>query len=77
MPDRTLVNVEFVCPRCGIHHFIYKMPKDLLERVIHRHKNEERIQDILPDYSLVDRDRFITGYCENCQLETDSKELPL
>ena len=77
MPDKRLTNVEFVCPMCGIHHFIYDMPMDLLDRVIHRRENEELLQDILPDYSLVDREKFITGYCNECQKELFSKELPL
>lgn len=68
MKDKEkLVNVEFVCPMCGVTHYIYKMPMSLVERVQNRRQTGEYIQDILKDYSPSDREKFITGYCKDCQ----------
>lgn len=66
MPDK-LVNVEFECPMCGKTHYLYKVPKSLVERVRNRRESGEYIQDILKDYSPTDREKFITGYCDECQ----------
>ena len=68
MPEEELVNVEFTCPMCGITHSLL-MPKSLLERVENRYESGEYIQDILKDFSPVDREKFLTGYCEDCQKE--------
>lgn len=62
-----LINVEFKCPMCGKKHYIYNIPMSLVERVICRRQSGENIQDILKDYSPTDREKFITGYCEDCQ----------
>ena len=67
MSEEKLVNVEFVCPMCGITHYIYEMPMSLVERVQNRRQTGEYIQDILKDYSPSDREKFITGYCDDCQ----------
>lgn len=66
MKDK-LVNVEFECPMCGITHYIYEVPMSLVERVQNRRQTGEYIQDILKDYSPSDREKFITGYCDDCQ----------
>jgi len=65
--QEKLVNVEFVCPMCGITHYIYEVPMSLVERVQNRRQTGELIQDILKDYSPSDREKFQTGYCEDCQ----------
>ena len=67
MPKEKLVNVEFECPMCGITHYIYEVPMSLVERVQNRRQTGEYIQDILKDYSPSDREKFITGYCDDCQ----------
>ena len=66
MPKKELVNVEFECPLCGVTHFML-MPKDLLDRLNNRRNTGEYIQDILKDFSPVDREKFLTQYCEDCQ----------
>lgn len=65
--QEELVNVEFECPMCGITHYIYDVPMSLVERVRNRRQTGEYIQDILKDYSQTDREKFITGYCNDCQ----------
>ena len=65
--SEKLVNVEFECPMCGITHYIYEVPISLVERVRNRRQTGEYIQDILKDYSPSDREKFITGYCDDCQ----------
>lgn len=67
MEKEKLINVEFVCPMCGIIHCIYNVPASLVERAKHRRENGEYIQDILKDYSPFDREKFISGYCDECQ----------
>lgn len=66
MPEKELTNVVFECPMCGIEHSLI-MPTDLVLRVQNRHESGEYIQDILKDYSPTDREKFLTGYCEDCQ----------
>ena len=62
-----LINVEFTCPMCGITHYIHKIPESLVDRVSNRRQSGEYIQDILKDYSPTDREKFMTGYCDECQ----------
>lgn len=62
-----LIDVEFKCPMCGNTHYMYEVPMSLIERIIYRRQSGERIQDILKDYNPTDREKFITGYCEDCQ----------
>ena len=62
-----LINVEFKCPMCGKKHYVSNISMSLVERVICRRQSGENIQDILKDYSPTDREKFITGYCEDCQ----------
>ena len=62
-----LINVQFTCPMCGITHYIYKIPKSLVDRIENRQESGEYIQDILKDYSQTEREKFITGYCDECQ----------
>ena len=68
MPEE-LINVEFECPFCGTTHYLYKIPKSRVERSMHRRETGEFIQDIFPDMSPTDREKFITGYCNDCQKE--------
>lgn len=60
-------DVEFVCPMCGKVHYLKDVPTSLLERIENRRETGEYIQDILKDYSKFDREKFITGYCDQCQ----------
>lgn len=57
---------------------VYKTHKCLFcDNIVHVHMDEETyikvvngedfIQNILPDYSLEDREFFITGMCPECQ----------
>ena len=48
--EEKLVNVGFVCPMCGITHYLYKVPMSLVERVQNRRQSGEYIQDILGIY---------------------------
>ena len=62
-----VINVEFKCPMCGMTHYIYKVPVSSVERVQNRRQTGEYIQDILKDYSPADREKFKTGFCDECQ----------
>lgn len=66
MNEPKLVRVEFVCPICGMKHYL-SVPEDILYRIEHRRESGEYIQDILKDYSKVDCERFMTKYCPQCQ----------
>lgn len=63
----VLIDVEFQCPMCGKIHVLKNIPESLVDRVYHRRENGELIQDILKDYKPWDREKFITGYCNDCQ----------
>lgn len=65
MEDK-LVNVEFECPMCGKVHYL-KVPLSKAERANNRYESGEYIQDIFPDMKPVDREKFITQYCDDCQ----------
>ena len=67
MEKEKLINIEVACPMGGIIHDIYNVLASLVERAKHRRENGEYIQDILKDYSPFDREKFISGYCDECQ----------
>lgn len=60
------VEVEFRCPMCGKSHSMFVYEEDLLRLQRERAKGTY-IQDIFPDMSSTDREKFITGYCDECQ----------
>lgn len=66
MPEKV-INVEFECPMCGIRHYLYNIPISKVERVRNRYETGEYIQSIFPDMKRSDREKFITGYCDDCQ----------
>jgi len=61
------VSVMFVCPNCGKTHFLSNLPESKVDRALNRDDTGEHIQDIFPELSLEDREKFITGYCNECQ----------
>lgn len=67
MENEKLITVIFVCPVCGKEHYLHNVPASLVERVEHRRENGEYIQDILKDYNPFDREKFISGCCDECQ----------
>ena len=67
MNEEELVSVAFVCPMCGKEHYLDNIPRSLVNRIIARKESGEYIQDILKDFSSTDREKFITGYCDECQ----------
>lgn len=62
-----LIDVRFVCPMCKKEHYLYDLPESKVERVINRRETGEYIQDIFPELSANNREKFITGYCDKCQ----------
>lgn len=62
-----VVDVEFCCPMCGKIHYLRNVPVSLVDRVDRRRETGEYIQDILKDYQPWDREKFMTGYCNDCQ----------
>lgn len=71
MEDEILVDVEFVCPMCGQVHVLKHIPVDKYLAYVGK---EDTVQNIFPDLSPVDREKFITGYCEDCQNEIFNSE---
>jgi len=49
------------CPKC---ESIIKI--ELAGRQLHAYRNDNLIDEVLPDLSLEDRERFITGICPPC-----------
>lgn len=62
------IQVEFVCPMCGKEHYL-TVKESIYNRCIHRRETGEYIQDILKEYDASVREKFITGYCDECQKE--------
>lgn len=58
--------VFFKCPMCGKTHSMLLDEESALRYIIESDKGIH-IQDIFPDMSPRDREKFITGYCDNCQ----------
>ena len=67
MQENILIRVSFECPMCGRTHYLDNIPVDKLKRIENRRLSGEYIQDILKEYSAKDREKFITGMCDNCQ----------
>lgn len=67
MKAKEYINVEFECPICGITHYLHHVEIDKYTRFINRRDTGEYIQDIFPDMSNKDREKFLTGYCDDCQ----------
>lgn len=65
--ELEFTNVEFVCPMCGATHYLYKLPVSKVNRAMNRYDSGEYIQDIFPELDEKDREKFITGYCDECQ----------
>jgi hypothetical protein len=68
MENNNIITIYFTCPMCGKEHSL-EISEELLDRVENRRENGEYIQDILVGYSRFDREKFITGYCDECQKE--------
>ena len=60
------VEMEFECPMCHKQHSIMLFEQDALDYHTKR-ANGYHIQDIFPDMSPRDREKFLTGYCDDCQ----------
>lgn len=66
MKEQKLVKIMFICPSCGKEHFTV-ISEDQWERF--NRPNREKVQDIFPNLNKVDREKFITSLCEDCQEE--------
>lgn len=64
--EPEFINIEFECPICGIEHSV-KLTKEDFNRYIELRNQGKLIQDIFPNMSKVDREKFLSGYCEDCQ----------
>lgn len=64
--EEKLVNVEFECPMCGVSHCIQISREDFV-RYMELRKKKVPIQEIFPKMSQVDREKFLSGYCDDCQ----------
>jgi hypothetical protein len=57
--------ILFICPMCGKEHSMFLEEEDANNYF--KYRKEKLIQDIFPDMSKTDREKFITGYCDECQ----------
>lgn len=64
MEEETLIEVEFICPMCGKTHILKDISLDKYMAYINK---EGLVQDIFPELKPVDREKLITGYCDECQ----------
>jgi hypothetical protein len=60
--EEGLYSVESLpCPKCGD---TYKL--EIAGRQLHAYHNQSMVDEVLPDLSAEDRERFITGICPPC-----------
>lgn len=60
------IEVPFKCPMCGKEHSMMLFESDF-DRYMQERSEGKPISLIFPDMSLKDREKFITGYCDDCQ----------
>lgn len=67
-PDQMhFLEVPFHCPICGKDHSILMFETDYYD-YLKKRKSGMLIQECLPkDMDKVNREKFITGYCDDCQ----------
>ena len=58
------ITVKFVCPMCGKIHYLRDVD---LEKFLKYQNGEGLVQDLFPELNTTDREKLITGYCEECQ----------
>lgn len=58
------ISLELRCPICDAVYFINDVDLDRYHRW---QKGHECIQNVFPMMSIVDREKLITGMCDNCQ----------
>lgn len=60
--EEGLYSVESLpCPKCES-----SMKTELTGRQLHAYRNDNLIDEVLPDLNPGDRERFITGICPPC-----------
>lgn len=64
--DSVICIVTFECPMCGKQHSML-IEESEIERFYKERSEGKHIQDIFPSMSALDREKFITGYCDECQ----------
>lgn len=58
------ITIGFDCPMCGAHHALTVELEQYLNYL-----DGELIQDAFPKMSPTDRERFLSGFCPDCQEE--------
>jgi len=64
--DEKLINVELHCPLCKKIHFLKNIDKNKFNNW---HDSGKCIQHVFTKMSATDREKMITGYCEECQIK--------
>lgn len=60
------MGIEKMCPRCNKKHKI-SLTEEELEKYKMYLSGMGKIQDMLPDVGIVEREFLKTGYCNSCQ----------
>ena len=63
----NLVKVLFKCPMCGKEHSLDNISETEVKRFENRRFTGDSVQGIFKDLSASDREKFLTGYCDDCQ----------
>ena len=61
--SKDVFKIITYCPICGDENVVNVNRKELNVLI----KDEGHIQDILPNHSREDREKLVTGYCDECQ----------
>ena len=59
------MRVSFHCPICKINHHLDNIPKEQID--LFYQPNRPHVQNIFIGMSAQDREKFISGLCDNCQ----------
>ncbi len=56
------ITIGFECPMCGAYHMLTVEMEQYLD-----YQSGALVQDAFPEMSSIDRERFISGLCPDCQ----------
>ena len=56
------ISIGFKCPMCGEYHMLTVEMKQYFD-----YQSGALVQDAFPEMSSIDRERFISGLCPDCQ----------
>lgn len=60
------IEVPFHCPMCGKDHSMLVFEDDF-NAIMNRRATGKTINEVVPNMPKEDREKFLSGYCDDCQ----------